>query len=493
MPLYVKEATEQEKKKATHLSVELLDNDAFIKANNIQEVTDPIFFVRDGIPTPEGLLSNEIFGITKDKRANTFAYINLNDWFFDPLCYILWSQMDSKIKECVHGTKKFKIENGSLVPDENGQSGVKFIKDHFDEIHIKSTESSKRDKKIEFLKRNKKNMFINKLIVIPAYYRDVNSKGGGNVSVGDLNRYYSQLLVSVRSLKESEIYGLSMSDAVKGRIQELIVSIYNWLCGTGSQDDDGVGLSKKTGIIRTSVMSKTANYGTRLVLSAPDLKAENINDLMVDTKTCALPLASAIVNFKPFILFNVRRFFENEFGGVQEHPLLNDKGKIEYYKVKNPLLVFSDEEIEAQMNRFIHGYSNRLSPVEVPLENGKTAYMMFKGRDKSIEDFVDKVDNPTIAERRMTWCDIFYMAAVEATRDKHVLITRYPIDGAWNQFPSKIRISTTKNTEKIYVDGVYYQWYPKIREKDISSNTSNMFIDTLSFTNLNLKSITGDY
>ena len=33
-----------------------------------------------------------------------------------------------------------------------------------------------------------------------------------------------------------------------------------------------------------------------------------------------------------------------------------------------------------------------------------------------------------IMERDLTWCDIFYQAAVEATSDKHILITRYPIN-----------------------------------------------------------------
>ena len=34
----------------------------------------------------------------------------------------------------------------------------------------------------------------------------------------------------------------------------------------------------------------------------------------------------------------------------------------------------------------------------------------------------------SIMERDLTWCDVFYRAAVEATKDKIVLITRYPIN-----------------------------------------------------------------
>lgn len=478
--------------KQTHLKTEVLNVEDFIKVNNVKEITDPIFFVRNGVPTPEGLLSNEIFGITKEERSNIFGYIDLHDWFLHPLAYIEWSRMDSRIKEIIFGTKKFIINSqGDFEESEDGKCGVKFLKDNFDKIKIKSTDSIKRDNKIKFLKNNAKHIFIKKYIVIPAYYRDVNSTADGRVGVGELNKYYSSLIIAVRSLKETQEYGLSMSDATKGRIQETLVHIYNHLCGTGGVETDGIGLSKKYGIIKTSVMSKTADDGSRLVISAPNIKAENVQGLMVDTEHCALPLASALVNFKPFIIFNVKRLFDNEFASSPTHTMLNSKGEREQVEIKNPEMVFSDVEIEHQMNKFIHGYSKRLVPVEVPLTNGKTAKMEFRGLTVDPRD-IENSKNP-VQSRLMTWCDVFYIAAVAATRDKHVLITRFPMDSYWNEFPAKIRISTMKETEPIVIGSEYYPWYPKIRAKDIDTNTSNMLIDTLQFTNLNLKSIGGDY
>ena len=123
-----------------HFQMQPLNVDKFIKANGIQEVTDPVFFIKDGIPTAKGLLSNEIFGITKEERANTFAYIDLHGWFLNPLAYKIWFRMDGKIKEIVHGTKKFSIDDhGHFVEDENGSNGVKFLKDNMDKIHISPT------------------------------------------------------------------------------------------------------------------------------------------------------------------------------------------------------------------------------------------------------------------------------------------------------------------------------------------------------------------
>lgn len=66
-------------------------------------------------------------------------------------------------------------------------------------------------------------------------------------------------------------------------------------------------------------------------------------------------------------------------------------------------------------------------------------------------------------------------------------------DSAYNQIPQIPRISTLKETEPIYVDGKFYRWYPKIREEDIGTNTSNRFIDTLNICNLLIGGMGADY
>ena len=84
-----------------------------------------------------------------------------------------------------------------------------------------------------------------------------------------------------------------------------------------------------------------------------------------------------------------------------------------------------------EMDRFLHGYNNRFVPIEIPVEGtNQKYYMKFKGRGVSLSDIKNKEnieDSNPLINRRLTWCDVFYIAAVEATRDKHVLITRFPV------------------------------------------------------------------
>lgn len=483
-----------------HAHFELLDPDKLIKKNNLREITNPIFFVRDNIPTSDGLLSNEIFGITKDQRANIFAYIDLTEYFMHPLCYIIWNSMDRNISKIIHGTNKFIIDSdGQFVEDEeNGNNGIKWLKANLDKVKFKRTASKKRDVKIKFLEESKSKMFIKQMIVIPAYYRDINNSGG-YVSVGELNKVYNSLILAVRSLKETADYGLNMSNSVRGRIQEIIVKLYAWLTGTSNDKEAGKGLSGKFGIIRRSIMSKTTDYGTRLVISAPELKCETMEDMKTTLDYTCVPLVSLCSNLFPYIIFWIRRFFENEFSTL-EYPVKNKKtGEIERYKVKDPLIEFSDERIKKEIERFMKGFSNRFIPIKVPLEDGpkEDVWMKFHGRRAvGMREDLDEKDITEISplfERRLTWCDLIYMACVECSRDKYAVITRYPLDSYYNQFPTKIRVSSTKETEPMYVNNTFYKYYPKIREEDIGSNTSNKFIDTLTMSNLYLEGIGGDY
>ena len=489
-------------KEKVQLDIKLIDPDDFVKKNECKEVINPIFFIRDGIPTPDGLLSNDIFGLTREERANIYGYIDLCGTFLNPFIYKLWCRMDKSIPNIVHGLKGYKLDsNGYIIEDiENGETGIQFLVKNINKIRIKETDSRDRHNNIEFIMKAiaDKKIFIKKMLVQPAFYRDVKSGKGGRTEVGQLNKYYAALLMATRSMRETQDIGLSLGDATAGRIQEILLNIYRCLTGTSNVPEDGVGLAGKMGLISINSLAKTVDYGTRLVLTAPNVRVERLEDMMVDSTHCALPLSSAIINFKPFVVFAIRRFFENEFGGGNTIEVY-DKGKLKLATIKDPQLQFSDQVIEEHIKKFIYSFSGRLEPVSVMAtdENGKEyqVFARFKGRNILPEQYAksDIGGESSLINRRLTWCDILFMAANEAVKDKCVLITRYPVDSAYNQIPQKPRISTIKDTEPLYVNNEFYRWYPRIREEDIGKNTSNLFIDTLSISNLLLSLMGADY
>lgn len=488
--------------KADHLRVYILDVDEVVKVNKLKEVSNPIFFQGGNIPTVDGLLSNEIFGITMYDRANTCAYIDLVDYFLDPLIYKVWSKLDKNIIAIVHGTATYSIDGkGVLVPDPDGDTGIRFLKKNFSRINVARTASIRRDANVDFIEKYQKDpagAFISKLLVIPAYYRDVDTSKKGKLQVGELNELYRNLIIAAKSLRESTDYGLDMGESVRGRIQQIIVQIYDWF-GTGTTvggETTGANLPGKIGVIRRAVMSKTTDYASRAVLSAPELKYEKLSDIPTDLDHVALSLASALSNFMPFVLFYIKNYFDNALSNKDSIVILDkDIGEtIGTAEIAEYQSQFSEDRIKKEINRFLTGFSNRLTPVEVVDTNGKKHRLRFKGTKATYDQFKSGMDLPNnLYQRDLVWVDIFYMAAVEATKDKHVLITRYPIDSIYNQFACKINVNSTTETEPMVIEGTFYKYYPKIRQEDIGKNTSSMFIDTINISNLYLTGLSGDY
>ena len=484
--------------RGNHLRIDLLDIDRLVKVNELKEITNPITFSKNNTPTSDGLLSNEIFGITMYDRMNTCAYIDLGGWFINPVLYKTWSKLDKKIIACVNETKYFSIDkSGALQEDENGETGIKFLKNNFNKINIARTASIKRDMNVDFINRckNTPGAFMRKQIVIPAALRDVDTSKGGRVSLGLINELYRNLILATRALKESSDYGLDMSGATRGRIQDLIIKIFDYF-GNGTTingEETGALVPGKLGVLRRAVMSKTTDYSSRLVLSAPDLNVEKQSDLQSTLEYSAIPLSHVLSNFTPYIIFSVKRYFENAFsGGKSIQPSLTATGTEPKYP-KDYQMQFSEDRILKEINRFCEGYSNRFIPITVETTDGDTVRLTFKGLNTTYEEYEKNVGNSPVVERDFTWCDLFFICATEVTSDKHVIVCRYPIDSIYNQFPTKIHISSTTQTEPMIVDGKAYTNYPYIRQEDIGTNTSNRFVDSARLCNLFLEGLNGDY
>ena len=480
---------------AKRFNIEILNQDKLIKDNDLSEVTNPALFGIGG-PTPDGLLSNDIFGITKAERSGIPAYIGLQEYFIQPYFYKIWLRIDKNLKACIYETDNFKInKDGFLERDDNGDTGIKFLRKNIDKIKFKE---SKKELFLEALNKAKKDgiLFTNKFAVTPPFYRDVNTQDG-KAGVGEINKMYIALINAVKGLKETTDYGLDLAGGTRGRIQDIMLDIYNWFTvGLSPTGDDGNGIFKKMGAMRRSVMSKTVDYSTRLIITSQKLDVNTKEELQVDVEHSAVPLASALANLYPFILYELRQFFTNECGGKTVYPCIDSKtGGVVMKELRDARIEFSDDRLDKEINEFIHGYSDRFKKVPIPLVDTKRpSYWMFKGYSITPEEYANGVrESENIITRPGTWVDLFYIAACAAAKDKTVVISRYPIDSYFNQLYNKIRISSTNETECLVINGELYRWYPKIRVEDIGSDTSNKFVDSLNMCNLHCAGMGADF
>ena len=92
------------------MKIELFDVAQFIDLNHLKEITSPILFQRGSVPDPDGLISNEIFGVDVRSRKGTFAYISLNGHFFHPHIYKTFKRFYRNIERIINGDFYYSID-----------------------------------------------------------------------------------------------------------------------------------------------------------------------------------------------------------------------------------------------------------------------------------------------------------------------------------------------------------------------------------------------
>lgn len=473
------------------MEIDLFDTKKFIETNNLKEVTNPAITSKGFIPTSDGLLSNEIFGISIADRQTTYAYIDLHAYFLHPFVYKTLKRLNRNFESVVNCTKKFRIENGELVPDEeNGDTGLTFLYSNWDKLQFNKNDSNMRNERIGILSNYKKNeLFTRYWIVIPAYYRDINREVAdkGKPKHNELNDKYSKLIRLAQMVDGGTTFDFVLGSTY-AKVQEQLLVIYDFFKGK---------LEKKTGMIRRSLMGKSVDYASRLVITAPVYDANSPDELTVDFKHTGVPLAHCLSLFTPFIIAWVKNYFRQlgeKSGSKIPIRTTGKDGKEEmgFVELDSPELYFTEEVIKKEIDNFIKAPGDRFKVVHIPVKHPKK----FLPFTLTLRDYKPgaPMSESNISNRYMTWCDILYQAAYDVTQDKHIYVTRYPYLDYMSMFASRIRVMSTKKTMAVYVnEDTVYNNYPVINPDLDSDRVAVSFIDTLSMSNTYLKGLGGDY
>lgn len=468
------------------MKMDLFNVDEFVELNHLQKITSPVLLQRGDIPHPEGLVSNQIFGVTPKDRKNTFAYIDLGHVFFHPHVYKIIKRFFRNVEKIVNGSMYYIVNTeGHLVVSDsiNGQTGVQFLYDNWDKIKWEYTDSTARNERIDIVSKIKKNeLFMTKQIVIPAFYRDVSSSASGGGSVQEINTFYSNVIRLASILKENDMFNLSLY-STQAAIQDLLVDIYDYFKSK---------LESKNGLLRKYLMGKNVDMCTRSVITAAAYHAERPEDLQVSLRYTGIPISQILSLCQPFIVAWVNRFVEQEILNAKDEKLLLDPktGKVISKKeLRSPESVFTDKFIRTKMNTFIKDPETRFDPIELPLMDGNISYLAFHGTRYNTANKDELA--PTIS-RKMTWTDLFYMACEDVVKDKHCVCTRYPLIDQYGLFISRISVTSTSKTEPMQVGEKIYKFYPVIDSDLPKYRVGAMFIDSTTFSNSYLPGLDGD-
>ena len=463
-----------QEKAANGLTMRLLRMKSFIDANQLKPVTNPIYLDRMNF-TPDGLLSNEIFGVSSLERRQRFAYIDLGGYhYLHPLAAMKLPNYDRRMADILYARKRFKLtKEGDLVPDDDGGTGPEFLYSIWGKVKVrdKTTESTKEIQK--FFEKPRTELFYTEWPVIPAFYRDINtSEYNASKSTGIINSKYVSLISYSQSLTNYSAGFGSMTALTQARVQTILVDIYQQLMIKTVK-----GQPSKFGMLRRALAGKNLPYTARLVITAPNLQQDSVNRVPVRFGYGTIPLAYVCALFMPFMVHELKRFFDAEFIQRGKYEAIDLNGK--------PILVtfkesFDESQITAMINKFVNSPATRFDKVETPpTEEGVMMYMKIEGRFNK--------QNTTFS-RPAAYTDILYIVAERVVKDKHVYITRYPVDNPYNQNPYRILISTTNKTEPVTIGDTVYEFYP-INEGD----PLNVFTTTAQFSNTMINSMNADF
>lgn len=474
----------------------LLDIDKLVRLNNLKSVTNPISFDRGMYPSKDGLFSNEIFGMTTTERKRTCAYIPLKRKFISPKAYITLKLLNRKFINLINGTTNFSVdENGVLVEDENGGTGIEWLYKNWEKISFPRNDSEKRSQKIDLLEGTKKNeIFIDKLLVVPPFYRDVNLQqvaDGANPRVPEVNNLYSAIIRNANMLDGSDTFAI-MANAIAAKTQDLIVEVYNmWK----------EKLEKKYGYIRKFLLGKSVSWCSRVVITADVEDANSPEEHKVDFFHTGIPMSHAIAMSTPFVVYWIKRFFKtNLFDNMNNFPIVDEKtGKKIYVKLENPEVYYNDDYIEKQMDRFINNPSSRFEKIPIPIKKSEiekygikeTKYLRFKGYQSKDITTMDKETDEV--NRHLTWTDLFFMAVSDMTKDKYVVITRYPVLDYLGSIITRMTILSTRHTTPMIINNVLYEGYPIVDFTIPPEKLDSYFIDSFKLNTFYLKGMVGDH
>ena len=470
------------------MKIDILDLPRLIEVNKLEQVTSPRLFSSKITFDPGGILSNEIFGISKTDRRSTYAYIQLNRRFIHPHIYseiMKKKSMFRNVSNLLAGQKRYLVQNGVLVEDKDGWTGITALYEHWKEIDWSKSTSSNRAGKEMLNKLDRDLVFVDKFVIIPPAYRDVMLSGTMDSSdhVNELNDIYQRIIRMNGLLAEGGLFARTQY-ATQLKVQDTIIEAYDYFKRM---------IAHKNGLIRKNLLGKSVDYGVRAVISATTYNNERFEDNMVDFEHTAVPISMCMSTFYPFIESWLMNFFQREIVNRQYDIIQMKDGKRISCKIKDPEIQFSDKAIRKMMNDYALNPDHRFAPilmdVIVPGEKAgefKTfkVYSEFRGK---VGSTALKTEQTEYFHRPLTMTDVLYMACVDVCEKRHAYISRYPVGTDKGLIFTGIRVRSTVETVHVYLENRDYPFYPKIDVKMDPSKVGVQFLDTITYAAAHLE------
>lgn len=308
-------------------NVKILEPNSYIASRNCLPVTS--FNMYESSTTsfhPDGLFSEVIFGqVGSNNRLIRRGYIDLRTEIITPH---LFKQIVSMRKSLYMGIMKgdtYAVFDKSVKDfikvestDPNANTGYDFFMKNIQKVEFQYTDSVQRANKIKLIDKYRKEMFIDKYIVIPAGLRDVRMKNG-RPSSEEINKIYLGLLSLTNALPDEHTVD-PVFDPIRLQIQMKVVEIYDYI--------DNL-MSGKHGFAQGKYAARDVVYSNRNVITAAVMNnADTASSKRVfSIDEVEVPLFQAMKGAVPLVVHEMNKLFMAQYIPVENNSvyLINPK------------------------------------------------------------------------------------------------------------------------------------------------------------------------
>lgn len=397
----------------------------------------------------DGLFSIPIFGrIGSPARTSRYSYIDIKVPIFHPTIYRSLLQLKSLYGEILQG-KSYAVWNDEIKDfvkssQLDGETGFEFFVTHWKDIVFEQRPSDLRAKNIELIQKYKDVSLTDKIIVMPAGYRDIEIEDD-RITVNEINDLYKKLLrVSNTIMPNAVKDSIEMLNGARFSMQNTFNQIYDMI--------ESMIKGKKKLMMGKWASRKIFN-GTRNVITSSDIRSDELNapnNVGFNDTICGL--YQYIKATLPLTIVKLRTgFLSNVFVSSQSPAYLTDKNTLKKVEVKVDNDVFdrwmSDEGLEKVISLYSEE-SIRHNYLEV---DGHYIGLIYKG-DGVFKFFQDIDELPEGLSKDdvypITFTELIYGSVYHDAHTYPALVTRYPVTGFGSIYVSNIYLKPTLKVEK---------------------------------------------
>lgn len=405
----------------------------------------------------DGLFSIDIFGyMGSNERDNMFSYIDIKTSIIHPKLMADMIRLKGFYQEIISG-KSMAVFDPVLKDfvkstDEDAETGYSFFVRHLPSIEFVKNKSVSRNERIDFVNKWKNDKPIDKLMVIPAGFRDIDVGTDGRVTKHEINDLYYRALSIANTIfnkdPNNKIY-----DPQRYSLHLVLVQIYEMIFEI---------LGGKNGKLLGKLGSRTVRHGTANVVSV-QLPARRF---LTDTNAPGFDSATHGIYqtakaLEPLTIHLLRtRYLDNVFTQGESRCYLINKETLHRELVELPSEVRDRWTTKEGLVTII----NRMSKIEARHryveEMDRYVLLIYKGPDSTFKIMYDIDELPAHLDKKhvhpITLCELIYLVGYNKWNDYIVHITRYPFAGIDSNRPFKNYVMTTTVGEIRYE--LDYNW-----------------------------------